>query len=478
MSCRAAMAACMGLLVAAPAASAAEPVTSPNMTHVKTLEYAAKNGTVPNFGTDIEFARIDDRQYALAGSYRNGLQIVDITSPRDARIAAVYDCGVTQGDVQVFRQADLPGRTFATYTSDTYGDGTSTCYREAEALGFDVRKSGGAGRNGTFIVELTDALNPRTVSFVEFPQGSHNMTVHPSGEWLYNSNSDLITSVQPAIEYTDISDPFHPGRTGEIALPTRPGLGTESHDITFNEDGSRAYSAALSQGVILDTTDPGNPKLITSFLNPAINVWHQSDPFTLVDATGREREFLVVEDEFAGAVGTGQCPNGGVWFYEVTGELERDPALVGYYNIDDVRPTTSPDGTCTAHVFDIHEREQLMTIAWYNGGARVLDLSGLTGITVGGTLVSGDGVREIGSARFPDSDAWSAKTPRIHPATGDFYLYANDIARGLDIWKFEGAGKRSGKPGRWMSGAEAQAYFADRRVALPSGYALLCLTPQ
>jgi hypothetical protein len=472
------VAACIGLLVAAPATGAAEqPITSPNMTFVKNLPYPAKNGTVPNFGTDIEFAKLGGTQYALAGSYRNGLQIVDISQPKDARIAAVYDCGVTQGDVQVFRQADLPGRTFATYTSDTYGDGTSTCYREAEALGFNVRKSDGTGRNGTFIVELTDPLNPKTVSFVEFPQGSHNMTVHPSGEWLYNSNSDLITSVQPAIEYTDISDPFHPGRTGEIALPPRPGLGTESHDITFNEDGSRAYSAALSQGVILDTTSPGAPKLITSFLNPAINVWHQSDPFTLVDASGREREFLVVEDEFAGAVGTGQCPNGGVWFYEVTGSLERDPALVGYYNIDDVRPTTTPDGTCTAHVFDIHEREQVMTLAWYNGGVRVLDLSGLTGITIGGTQVSGEGVKEIGSARFPGSDTWSAKTPRIQP-NGDFYLYGNDIARGLDVWKFEGAGRKPERKGRWMSGSQAQAYFASQGAGVPSGYSLRCLLPE
>jgi hypothetical protein len=477
----AATATCAGLLLlaASPAAGAAEePITSPNMSHVDTISYAAKNGSVPNLGTDIEFARIDGRQYALAGSYRNGLQVVDVTDPEAATIAGVYDCGVTQGDVQVFRQADLPGRTFATYTSDTFGDGTSTCYREAAALGFDVRKANGSGRNGTFILELTDPQNPTTVSFVEFAQGSHNMTVHPSGEWLYNSNSDLITSVQPAIEYTDVSDPFRPGTTREIALPTRPGLGTESHDITFNEDGSRAYSAALSQGVILDTTDPGDPELVTSFLNPAINVWHQADPFTLVDASGRTREYLVVEDEFAGAVGTGQCPNGGVWFYEVTGELERNPALVGYYNIDDVRPTTTPDGTCTAHVFDIHERAQVMTIAWYNGGARVLDLSGLTGVTVGGTPISGEGVKEIGSARFPSSDAWSAKTPRIHPVTGDFYLYANDIARGLDIWKFEGAGKKSAKPGRWMSGAEAQAYFAERRVDIPSTYSLVCLTPQ
>jgi hypothetical protein len=87
-------------------------------------------------------------------------------------------------------------------------------------------------------------------------------------------------------------------------------------------------------------------------------VWHQSDPFTLVDGSGREREYVVVEDEFAGAVGTGQSPNGGVWFYEVTGDLERNP---------------------------------------------------------------------------------------------------------------------SSKPGRWMSGAEAQAYFAERRVALPTTHSLRCV---
>ena len=473
----AAVALCAAALPAAPAAA---QVTSDNMSHVKNLPYQARNGTIPNYGTDIEFARIGGREYALAGSYRNGLQIVDISSPRDARIASVYDCGVTQGDVQVFRQADESGRTFATYTSDTYGDGTSTCYREAAALGFDVRKDNGSGKNGTFIVELTDPLNPRTLSFVEFTQGSHNMTVHPSGNWLYNSNSDLITSTSPAIEYTDISDPARPGETKELALPTRPGLGTESHDITFNEDGSRAYSAALSQGVIIDTEDPGNPSIVTSFLNPAINVWHQADPFTLVDASGREREYLVVEDEFAGAVGTGQCPNGGVWFYEITGELEKSPQLVGYFNIDEVRATTAapPDGRCTAHVFDIHEREKTMTIAWYNAGARVLDLSGLTGVTIGGTQVSGEGVKEVGFARFPDGDTWSAKTPRIHPRSGDFYLYANDTKRGLDIWRFEGAGTKPGKKGRWMSGAEAQSYFAANKVALPEAYSLFCLTPQ
>ncbi|HVL95777.1 MAG TPA: hypothetical protein VM266_07940 [Solirubrobacteraceae bacterium] len=476
-------AACTLAAAAAGPASAQAPITSPNVSHVKQLKYEARNGTTPNYGTDIEFTKLGGREYALAGSYRNGLQIVDITNPEQASIVAVYDCGVTQGDVQVFRQADEPGRTFIAYTSDTYGDGTSTCYREAKALGFDVHKANGSGRNGTFIAEITDPLNPRTISFVEFAKGSHNITVHPSGNWLYNSNSDLITSVvnSPGIEYTDISEISRPGATRRLDLPVRPGLGTESHDLTFNERGTRAYSAALSQGVIIDTTDPGAPKIVTSFLNPAINVWHQADPFTLKDATGREREYLMVEDEYAGAAAGGECPNGGVWFYEVTGELEKNPALVGYFNISEVRPTDQPVlGRCTAHVFDVHEDQQIATIAWYNAGSRVLDLSGLTGVSLGGTPIVGDGVKEIGSARFTGSDTWSAKTPKIHPVKGDFFLYSNDTARGLDIWRFRGDGKKPGKgaQGRWMSGSEAQAQFAAERSEPAAGYRPFCLLAQ
>ena len=151
------------------------------------------------------------------------MQIVDITSPADAATVATYDCGVTQGDVQVFRQADKPGRVFAGYASDTFGDGTSACYREAQALGFDVLKADGTGKNGTFIVELTNPLAPKTVSFVGVEQGTHNHSIHPSGNYLYNSNSDLITSVQPAIEIFDISDFAAPRKLPRAGAADPPG---------------------------------------------------------------------------------------------------------------------------------------------------------------------------------------------------------------------------------------------------------------
>jgi hypothetical protein len=455
----------VGVLVAAvlialvPTTAFAQDRHSRNMSLVKNLPYEARNGTVPNYGTDIEFTRIGDRQYALAGSYRNGLQIVDITRPRQAEIVAVYDCGVTQGDVQVFRQADKPGRVFAGYTSDTYGDGTSTCYREAEALGFNVKKTNGQGKNGTFIVELTNPLAPTTVSFVEVEQGSHNHTIHPNGRYLYNSNSDLITSLQPAIEIFDISDFAAPMKVGELALPTRPGLGTESHDITFSDDGNRAYSAALSQGVVIDTTDPAAPSIVSSWLDPAINVWHQADPYS---AGGRD--FVLVEDEFAGAAGGPVCPSGGFHIYEVTGALERAPKKVGYWNIDDVGPTHDPAGTCTAHVFDIHERQQVMTVAYYNAGVRVVDLSGLHG---------GEGLRQIGFYKTENADSWSAKTPRI-ARDGSFWLYGNDIERGLDVYRFDGTAPVSDSRGTWLGAGAALTLPAAPRT----GTNYVCLIPQ
>jgi hypothetical protein len=441
---------------------------SPNMSYVKNIPYEARNGDAPNFGTDQEFTRIGGKQYGVFGSYRNGMQIVDISKPARASLTGVYDCGITQGDVQIFRQADERGRVFATYTSDTFGDGTSPCYLEAEALGFDaIDEEAGEGRNGTFIVDITKPRSPRTVSFIEVEQGSHNMTVHPSGDWLYNSNSDLITSFEPAIEYFDISNVNAPTKAGELALPPRPGLGTESHDISFSNDGTRAYSAALSQGVIIDTTDPGAPEVITSFLDPAINVWHQMEDITVGD-----RQFLIAEDEFAGAAGGPVCPSGGVHVYDITGANVNDPQKVGYWNIDDVGGEADPLATCTAHVFQLHEEAQVMTIAFYTGGVRVVDLSELDSVSLGENNPAG-GMKEIGFYQVENADSWSAKTPAIERGE-PFYLYGNDMARGLDVYRFDWDAEESASRGQWLTPAEALAR-TQAGPAVDADYRMNCL---
>ncbi|MFA9445597.1 LVIVD repeat-containing protein [Egicoccus sp. AB-alg6-2] len=447
------------------------------MEHVANVPYANAHGTGPNQGTDLEFATIpvartveervglgrgggavrtrtevEDRTFVFAGTYTNGLQILDVTDPGRPRPVAVYDCAIAQGDVQVFER---DARWYVTYTRDLgYASQTRTdsaCFREAEALGFGARDALGPG---TFVVDVTDPHAPTLASFVSFPKGSHNQTVHPSGDYLYNSNSELITSVvgEVGIEVVDIRDLAAPVQVAFVPLPIRPGLGTESHDITFNADGTRAYSAALSQTVIIDTTDPADPSVVSSFVDPAINVEHQANPVTLTDPILGRREFLVVEDEVAGASPTGQCPNGGVHVYDITGDLERTPRKVGYWNIRDVGLTTDGLGTCTAHVFEIHEDEALMTIAFYNGGVRVVDLSGLVGVALGEL---GVGMREVASFRFQDSDTWAVKAPSVS-RDRPFHVYGNDIARGLDVYRVDLSKATAGTGlDQWLSAEQA-----------------------
>lgn len=512
------------LAAASLAATAFLPVAdepadaSDNMRHVANIPYAGQYGEQDNQGTDLEFAdyefevesddgthpgrehsngraRIPDhvpdpdgtttetRTFAFAGSYDNGLHVIDVTDPEQTQVVAVYDCPISQGDVQVFHRGD---RTYVTYTHDTGysfpGDSTSeedpaTCLGEARDLIAQGRLEVGvddpAETFGTYIVDVTDPYAPTLASFVPVPKGSHNQTVHPSGAYLYNSNSDLIDSVAgergAGIEVYDITDLGRPFETAFLPLPIRPGLGTESHDLSFSDDGTRAYSAALSQTVIIDTEEPDAPSVISSFVDPAINVEHQADPITIDDPLLGERDFLVVEDEVAGALPTGQCPNGGVHVYDITGELEANPVKVGYWNISDIRPATNDTtgglvgatniSRCTAHVFELHEDEQLMTIAYYNGGVRVVDLSGLVGVALGTT---GVGMQQVAHLRFDDSDTWAVKAPFVD-RDGVFHIYGNDQARGFDVYEVDlsDPAATSANAGAWMTPAEIEAVVAE-----------------
>jgi len=383
-------------------------------------------------GSDIEFVKVGKKEYALSGTLRKGMQIVDITDPANPSIAAVYDCDISQGDVQVWKHGK---RILASYTADgTFGaaGAASQCARDLD-LGSDA--------SGTVIVDITTPTSPQTVSYVHVPRGSHNMTIHPSGDYLYNSNSDLITSTSPAITIYDISDPENPKKVQDFAIPFVPlSLGSESHDITFNEDGTRAYSAALSQTLVLDTTSPEQPKIISQILDPAINVVHGSDPVTLTGEDGTEREVLVIADERAGAAASAECPGGGLHLYDITGDKEASPEKIGTWFIPTIAP--QPGTTCTAHVTRVYPEQEMLTIAWYGQGVRVLDISGLADFEGSETSVgigNGVGIREVGHYVFPDSDTWSFKTNRI-AADGSFYGYGNDITRGFDVYRFSGAG--------------------------------------
>ncbi len=408
----------------------AESGTGKEMSFVANLQYDG-SGAAQN-GSDIEFLKVGKKEYALAGTLRGGMQIVDITDPETPFVAAVYDCAVSQGDIQVWKNGN---RILASYTAD----GTFGAAGAASRCGQDLKLDSSA--SGTVIVDLTTPTQPQTVSYLHVPLGSHNMTIHPSGKYLYNSNSDLLTSTSPTITIYDISQPETPKKVQDYPIPFVPlSLGSESHDITFNADGTRAYSAALSQTLVLDTTDPEHPEQVSQILDPTINVAHQADPVTLTRADGSKREVLVVTDERAGAAASAECPGGGLHLYDITGAKERAPEKIGTWFIPAVQ--VQDGATCTSHVLRIYPDQELLTIAWYAQGVRVLDISGLAdfqGSPASVGIGDGVGMREVGSYVLPDSDTWSFKTNRI-AADGSFYGYGNDLVRGFDVYRFSGAG--------------------------------------
>jgi hypothetical protein len=366
--------------------------------------------------------------------------------------------------VQVFtRDVDGVTRTYATYVTDSTGSTTSPCYQSAKGKGFTTEDS------GTFIVDITNPYVPTTVRFITIAAGSHNQTVHPNGRYLYNSNNELTRPNAAAIEIHDITDLNAP-----VALPSlsiSPGL--DAHDITFSPDGKRAYVAAITHTVILNTENPAAPSIVGRIVDPTLGLQHQSDPVTITDPVLGKRTFLAITDEFAGAAGNGFCPGGGVGIYDITGDLEKTPVRVGYWNIPEFRPAgggqdaTGSSLRCTSHVLRFYPEQKLMTIGWYNAGVRVVDISGLVGASVGVAPSVGNvtpGMKEIGYHWFKDSESWAAKVLEFEP-NGSFYLYSNDLRRGLDVYRFNKAAAESADGGTWLTASQWTAARPQVRLS-------------
>ena len=454
------------VLDAATAAGPSEDgVSSPNMAHVANVQWDGSlrdaERSVPDNqgGTDVEFTTIDGRDYAIAGTYRNGLQIIDITDPEAPALVTTYDCQVLQGDVQLFtrqvedRLGETTTRHFATYAVEGGGSNTrdSACFSDI----------GMGAANGTLFIDITDPANPVSVGMAEIAGGTHNQSVHPGGEYMYNSNSGGCGGCIEVIDIRDLANPVEVTRIESTSLK-----GEDSHDITFSADGTRAYSAAIDVTMIIDTTDPAEPEVISSIVDPAVTLHHQSDPVTIGDRT-----FVVINDELAGAAGNQVCPGGGLHVWEVTGDLEPDPQKVGAFFTPEITVADgSPTGTgglvtCTSHVFRIDEAQQKLVIGWFGAGVHVIDLSGLADATVAASAgvaaeSIGTGLREVGFFRFPDSDTWSAKVMRWEE-DGSAYIFADDQTRGFDVYRYDATAESAADDGTWMSPVQAQQRLDD-----------------
>jgi len=360
-------------------------------------------------GTDMEFATIKGRDYAFAasapgvgGAELGALRVIDITNPRTPKLKATLECSLYQGDVQISHD-----KKTLLLGADSAG-GVGSCL----AL----------GKSGFMTVDISNPLKPKAVGFAEIGRGSHNITAHPTKPFVYNSDSDQTN--RGNIEIWSIKNPAKPEKIADFAVYTH-----SPHDISFNEDGTRAVTAARTSFDILDTSDPAAPALLFKGQCPGCYLTHDAK-FT------PDGKHIVLGDE-AGGGAAHPCPGGALYFYELQGTEDQPVAvLTGVYEPNEVvfaREGQTGLASCTSHVFDISSDSKKIAISWYSAGTRYLDISTSTGVAVGENRVH-DAATEIGWFMPDGGVTWSSKFFKGP------YIYSNDEFRGFDVFKIQKKG--------------------------------------
>jgi hypothetical protein len=441
-------------VAARPQAAAADPATAVNVKSAARVPYRG--------GTDLELWRWKGRRYVISGAQNNynpttsyGLRVVDVTRPTRPTVAGFMPCNASQNDIQVRGRYAYLALDFE--AKGDRDDRSTDCFNQLDLVG-----------EGVIVVDLVNPRRPKAVGFVQVPGDAHNTTIHPTKPILYVSESETPNGEgHTQVHIVDVSNPRRPKLLHDADF----GVGDSPHDITFNKKGTRAYVAAgfYSGTLVLNTTNPKEPTLISRILDPAINFTHQADPTP-------DGKYLLITDELAGAEGNLACPGGGIHVWDISNE--KVPVKVGAYYIPDTYVGTNPgprppvDGVpvrlfrCTAHVFRIAPDGRTMTMGWYSQGTQVLDLTGLPGVSAGG---AGTGIKRLGAWKIEGvTDTWSAKMDDRG------YIYTGDTQRGMDVLKFtrpKAAKSAPGFAGTWLTPAQAMARSVrDRATAGPTTY--------
>ena len=455
--------------LALPLASEAAPpgplVGAPNMKAVANLSWKG--------GTDLELVRIKGRRYAVAGAQNNynktdspGLRVVDVENPARPRVAGFLPCNTSQNDIQV---RGTTAYMAVDFNAKADAEGRRDCWTQLNL----------APATGVVVVDIANPARPTAVGFVAVKTGAHNTTIHPTRPLLYVSESESLSTdadnTAMPVHVVDVSKP----RAPKLVKSFRMGPGDSAHDITFNAKGTRAYAASGFGGmtVILDTTNPLEPKVLGRAVDPAINFAHQADPTP-------DGKFLLITDELAGAEGNLYCPGGGIHVWDISNEAA--PVKVGAYFIPDSFPSAdegprpNPIGAgprifrCTAHIMRIAPDGKTLVMAWYSQGVQVLDISGLPGASAGAAgRDAGVGIKRIANWTTNGADAWGAKMDDRG------YIFTGDTQRGMDVVKFDrkAAAAKPVAPGTWLDPQQALLRSLADQAKRPTSRTYFCFEP-
>ena len=374
----------------------------------------------PAFNSDLAFWGT----YAVQGNY-NGFQVTDISNPEAPAIVSQVACPGSQNDVSVFRNL--------IFTSTDSSRSNPTCDNVAQSATLPT------SWEGIKVFDWTNPAAPAHIASVETDCGSHTHTLVPD---LGNNRVLLyVSSYAPAANQPDCQPPHDkisivevplaaPQLSRVVAEPVlfpdggfagAPGRrATEGcHDITVYQAIGLAAGACMGQGVILDITDPVNPRVISSVTDPNFAFWHSA-------TFSNDGTKVIFTDELGGGSGPTCNPTvgpvrGADAIYDISDPA--NPVFLSYFKIG---RTQSNRENCVAHngiVLPTPERD-LFVQAWYQGGISVIDFTDAANPTEIAFFDRGP----LSNERSILGGSWSA-----YWYNG--FIYSNDIQLGLDVLK-------------------------------------------
>ncbi|MET8909099.1 hypothetical protein [Micromonospora sp. NPDC004551] len=403
-------------------------------------------------------------RYAFTGNY-NGFNIFDVANPSDPQLVTSVVCPGGQGDVSVH------GNLLFMSVEETRG-----------RVDCGTNPNVGTRFQGVRIFDISDVRNPTQVAAVQLCRGSHTHTVvtdpkDASNVYIYVSGT---TSVRPATTMAgcnnnpaDGADPSRwridvikvplaaPGQaavvnqprlfadpaTGRIdglqngpQTPRHPSGATWSptpntnacHDITAYPEIGLAAGACQGNGILIDISDPANPRRIDEVSDPNFAYWHSA-------TFNNDGTKVIFTDEWGGGSGarcrdTDQPQWGANAIFDI---VDRKMTFASYYKLP--VPQTLQEN-CVAHngsLIPVPGRDIMMQ-AWYQGGISVFDFT--------------DSAHPQEIAFF-DRGAVNPNSLVLGGFWSAYWyngsLFGNEIARGLDVFKLT--------PSEHLSKAEIQA---------------------
>ncbi|WP_420116180.1 FIMAH domain-containing protein [Micromonospora sp.] len=412
------------------------------------------------YNSDLAFGG----RYAFQGNY-NGFTIVDIADPAEPTLVTSVVCPGGQGDLSV--QGNL------LFMSVEESRGRVDC---------GTNPNVGTRFQGVRVFDISDVRSPVQVAAVQLCRGSHthsvvtdprdadNVYVYVSGTTSVrpattmegcNNNAadgenpsrwridvikvpvaapqDAAVVNQPRLFQDPVTDRVDGLQNGPVT-PRHPSGSTWSptpntnacHDITAYPEIGLAAGACQGNGILIDISDPANPKRIDEVADPNFAYWHSA-------TFNNDGTKVIFTDEWGGGSGarcrdTDQPQWGANAIFDI---VDRKMTFASYYKLP---VPQSLQENCVAHngsLIPVPGRDVMMQ-AWYQGGISVFDFT---------------------DSKNPREIAYFDRGP-VNPnalVLGGFWsaywyngnLYGNEIARGFDVFAL--------KPSAHLSAAEIEA---------------------